>query len=195
MTFGRFVCEDTVSIITISNGRGNVKVGNTFGMFVNTLPIVATLDHKEKTADFLRRVSQNFSDTIDHESYPFARIASKYDFHPSISYAYQIGVINDYKTKFGSVSTEELGSDIAKVPISIFIDGTEDDARIIVTYDTALYSGEMMSGLADSIQNAANGLISCDSVSEISLTNEKQWEVLDSYNKPWDLDYDMLQRA
>lgn len=191
MTFGRFVCEDTVSIITISNGRGNVKVGNTFGMFVNTLPLVTTLDHKEKTADFLRRVSQNFSDTIDHESYPFARIASKYDFHPSISYAYQIGVINDYKTKFGSVSAKELGSDIAKVPISIFIDGTEDDANIIVTYDTALYSGEMMRGLADSIQNAAQGLMECDSVSEISLTNEKQWQVLDSYNKPWDLDYDM----
>jgi len=28
-------------------------------------------------------------------------------------------------------------------------------------------------------------------VSDISLTDEKQWKVLDSFNKPWDLDYDM----
>ena len=191
LTFGRYVCEDTVSIITISNGRSNVKLSNTFGMFVNTLPLVTTLDHHEKTADFLRRVSKGFSDTIEHENYPFARIASLYDFHPSISYAYQIGVINDYKTKYGSIGAQSLDSDIAKIPISIFIDGSEDDAQIIVTYDTSMYSDAMMNDLARCLENAARGLTTCESVSEISLTDEDQQAVLDSYNKPWDLDYDM----
>lgn len=190
LTFGRFVCEDTVSIITISNGRSNVKLRNTLGMFVNTLPLVTTLDHKESTDAFLRRVSQTFSDTIDHENYPFARIASLYDFHPSISYAYQIGVINDYQTKYGSVATQSLDSDIAKVPISIFVDGTDDDAQIIVTYDTSMYSDTMMADLAQCIENVVCGLSVCKNVSEISLTNEKQQQFLDSFNKPWDLDYD-----
>ncbi len=191
IAFGRFVCEDTVSIVTVSNGRSNMKVRNTMGMFVNTLPLVTTLDHKENTVEFLKRVSQNFSETIAHENYPFARIASKYDFHPRASYTYQIGVINEYHTNHGTIEVEGLELDIAKLPVAVYIEGSEKNAVIKVDYDTSMYSGEMMKSLADAINNAVNGLISCDNVSQISLTDEEQWKVLDSYNKPWDLDYDM----
>ena len=191
IAFGRFVCEDLVSIVTVSNGRSNMKVWNTMGMFVNTLPLVTMLDHHEKTTDFLRRVSQNFSDTIEHENYPFARIASRYDFHPQASYTYQIGVISDYSTKYGKVAIETLTLDIAKLPVAVYIEGTDEEACIKVDYDSSMYSAEMMTGLAEGIRNAAHGLTVCNSVSEISLTDEKQWKVLDSFNKPWDLDYDM----
>ncbi|MBP5498855.1 MAG: amino acid adenylation domain-containing protein, partial [Muribaculaceae bacterium] len=190
-TFGRYVCEDTVSIVTVSNGRNNMKVWNTMGMFVNTLPLVTTLDHHEKTADFLNRVSKNFSNTIEHENYPFARIASKYDFHPSLSYTYQIGVISDYSTRYGKLAIEPLTLDIAKLPVSVYIEGSEQEAVIKVDYDSSMYSAEMMAGLARCINNVAQGLISFDNVSQISLTDETQWQVLDSFNKPWDLDYDM----
>ncbi|MBR5091319.1 MAG: amino acid adenylation domain-containing protein [Ruminiclostridium sp.] len=190
VAFGRYVCEDTVAIATISNGRRNLKVGNTLGMFVNTLPLVMPIDKKEATADFVRRAAEGFTETIANENYPFARIASKYDFHPSISYAYQIGVINEYRTKLGQVETELIGQDIAKIPVSVFINGTEDDAQISVAYDSALYSEEMMRGLAESIGNAVLGLMTCRAMSEISLTGEAQWKVLDGYNRPWDLGYD-----
>ena len=190
LTFGRYVCEDTVAIATVSNGRGNLKVGSTMGMFVNTLPLVMSIDHKETAADFVRRAAKGFSDTIAHENYPYARIAAKYDFRASISYAYQIGVVNEYHTKYGPAATELLSQDIAKLPVSIFIDGTEDAACIDVAYDSALYSAGMMRGLAESIENAVRGLLTCGTLSEISLTEEAQWTVLDSYNRSWDLNYD-----
>ena len=190
IAFGRYVCEDTVAIATVSNGRSNLKVGNTMGMFVNTLPLVISIDHKENTADFVRRAAEGFSGTISHENYPFARIAAKYDFHPAISYAYQIGVIEEYNTKHGPAEVELISQDIAKLPVSIFINGTEEDAYIEVAYDSALYSGEMMRGLAESIENAVHGLLTGRTLSEISLTGETQWKALDSYNLSWDLDYD-----
>ena len=190
LAFGRFICEDTVSIVTVSNGRSNLKLGNTMGMFVNTLPLVTTIDNREKTADFLRRTAESFSDTIAHENYPFARLAAKYDFHPSASYTYEVGVINDYRTKYGPVTVKGLSLDIAKLPVSVYIDGTEDSARILVTYDSSLYSEAMMLGLAESIGNAVRGLLAYDTLSDISLTGEAQWEVLDGYNRPWDLDFD-----
>ena len=191
IAFGRFVCEDLVSIVTVSNGRSNMKVWNTMGMFVNTLPLVTMLDHHEKTTDFLHRVSQDFSDTIEHENYPFARIASRYDFHPQASYTYQIGVMNDYSTKYGKMAVETLTLDIAKLPVAVYIEGSDEEAVIKIDYDSSMYSGEMMMGLAEGIRNAAHGLTVYNSVSEISLTDKKQWKVLDSFNKPWDLDYDM----
>ncbi|MBQ3841089.1 MAG: amino acid adenylation domain-containing protein [Ruminiclostridium sp.] len=190
IAFGRYVCEDTVAIATISNGRRNLKVGNTLGMFVNTLPLVMPIDNKEAAADFVRRAAEGFTETIANENYPFARIAAKYDFRPAISYAYQIGVINEYRTKLGTVETELISQDTAKIPVSVFINGTEDDAQIAVAYDSALYSEEMMRGLAESIGNAVRGLMTCPTISEISLTDEAQWKVLDGYNRPWDLGYD-----
>ena len=190
ITFGRYVCEDLVSIVTVSNGRSNIKVWNTMGMFVNTLPLVTTLDNHERTADFLQRVSQNFYETIEHENYPFARIASRYDFHPQISYAYQIGVLNDYRTKYGAIEMEGLALELAKLPVAVFIVGTEGDARIKVDYDTALFSEEMMLGLAKSIDNVVRTLMESDDLSQVSLTGKEEWKVLDSFNAAWDLDFD-----
>lgn len=189
ITCGRYVCEDTVAIATISNGRSNLKISNTLGMFVNTLPLVMPIDPKEATADFVRRAAEGFTETITHENYPFARIAAKYDFHPSVSYAYQIGVISEYSTKFGPAVTELISQGIAKLPVSVFINGTEEAAQIAVAYDSALYSEEMMQGFAESIENAVHGFMIYRTLSEISLTGEAQWRVLDGYNRPWDLDY------
>ena len=190
ITFGRFVCEDLVSIVTVSNGRSNIKVWNTMGMFVNTLPLVTTLDSHERTTDFLRRVSQGFADTIEHENYPFARIATRYDFRPQISYTYQIGVLNEYSTKYGAVGMEGLTLELAKLPVAVYIVGTEGNARIKVDYDTALFSEEMMLGLAKSIGNVVRTLMESDELSQVSLTGEEEWKILDSFNAPWDLDFD-----
>ena len=190
LTYGRYVCEDTVAIATVSSGRSNLKIGNTMGMFVNTLPLVTQISHGEKTEDYLRRVAELFSDTIAHEHYPFARIASKYDFHPAASWTYQIGVLNEYRTQAGPVEMESLELDLPKLPVGVYIVGTEDEATIEVDYDSALFSEAMMLGLAKSIEHAVRGLMGCETLSGISLTGEEEWKVLDGFNPPWDLDYD-----
>ena len=69
ITFSRFVCDDTVSILTISNGRGNMKIHDTLGMFVNSLPLVETVNNSETVADFIKRAAKNFNDTLLHENY------------------------------------------------------------------------------------------------------------------------------
>ncbi|SFD03730.1 non-ribosomal peptide synthetase [Butyrivibrio sp. YAB3001] len=190
IVIGRYVCEDNLAIATVSNGRSNVKTSGSMGMFVNTLPLVMSFYKDEKISDFIGRVAKNLSETIEHEKYPFSRLARKYDFHPAVSFAYQIGVINDYHTEKGRVEVKELDLDLAKIPVAIYINGTLDNANITIAYDSALYSEGMMSSLADSMENVVRGLLSCSILSEISLTGPKQWEVLDSYNLPWDLDYD-----
>jgi len=191
ITFSRFVCDDTVSIMTISNGRSNMKIAGTLGMFVNSLPLVETVDSSENVSDFIKRSAKNFNDTLLHENYPFARAAKKFDFHPSISYAYQIGVLSEYRTKYGALTAEELTSDKAKIPVAVFITGTEDEAEIKISYDTALYSREIMQSLAECYENAVKGLMTHDKISDISITDSTQWAILDSYNLEWDLNYDI----
>lgn len=196
IVFSRFVCEDTVTIATISNGRGNLLINNTMGMFVNTLPLVENVDNKEKVIAFIKRVAKNFRETIDHENYPFARIAAKYNLRPNISYAYQIGVTaEEYQTAGGRVEIEGLALDKAKLPVGIYIVGTEQNAAVQVTYDTALYSREMMSDLATCVENVVKGLLVKDTLSEISLIDKNQWQMLDTFNRAWDLNFDKNDTA
>jgi gramicidin S synthase 2 len=145
-------------------------------MFVNSLPLVETVDRSENVAAFISRTAKNLSDTLLHENYPFVRTASKFDFHPSISYAYQIGVFSEYKTKYGLLVTEGLALDKAKIPVAVFIAGTEDEAAIKISYDTAIYSREIMQKLTECYENVVRELITSDKISDISLTDSRQWD-------------------
>jgi hypothetical protein len=91
-TVARYTGDHRCYLSTISNGRSDVRTADTFGMFVNTLPLgIAIAD--QTVAEFIRESAQVFSGVIEHEKYPFARIAADYGFAPQIVYEYQLGVI------------------------------------------------------------------------------------------------------
>ena len=191
LAVGRYICEDHVAIATISSGRSNVRIAGTVGMFVNTLPLAAQLDPEEKAEDFIRRSAGLFTDVIRHENHPFAAIAAKYDFKPQISYAYQVGVLGQYETALGSLKTEDLSPDQAKLPISIQIFGEDGkQGTVQVNYDAALFSEAFAKGFARSIAVAAKQLMRLDKVGDVSLTEKEDWAKLDSYNQPMRLDFD-----
>ncbi len=192
LAIGRYICEDNVSIATISGGRSDIRISDTVGMFVNTLPLAISINTDEKTADFVKRTADLFTSVIRHENHPFSAIAAKYDFKPQISYAYQVGVLNSYTTKLGTLSTENLASDQAKLPISIQIFGNDADGSIQINYDTALFSEEFIQGFARSIALAAFGLINLEYVRDVSLTDKNDWAKLDGYNQPMKLDFDQM---
>ena len=191
LAIGRYICEDNVSIATISGGRSDIRISNTVGMFVNTLPLALSIKADESTVDFIQRAAELFTSVIRHENHPFSAIAAKYDFKPQISYAYQVGVLNKYETKFGILDIENLASDQAKLPISIQIFGdAADEGFIQINYDAALFSDAFAKGFAKSISHVATGLIKLEKVGDISLTNKDDWAILDGYNQPMQLDFD-----
>ena len=192
LAVGRYTCEEQVAMATISSGRSNVQIADAVGMFVNTLPLAIWLDEAEKTEDFIRRSAELFTDVIRHENHPFAAIATKYDFKPQISYAYQVGVLGQYETSLGLLEREDLSLDRAKLPISIQIFGQEGKKGTVqVNYDEALFSEAFAKGFAKSIALAAEQLIRLDRVGDVSLTDEADWAKLDSYNQPMRLDFDL----
>lgn len=192
----RYTCEDSAAISTISNGRSDLRIYNTAGMFIHTLPLTVKFDSSEETLSFVRRVADNYAATIANENYPFAQITQKYDFRPSVSYTYQVGIRSRYSVRDGELQIEDLALSKAKLPVSVYIVGsTEGDGAIQVNYDEALFSESMMRGFAESIENALQGLMSKETLAEISITNEEQWKILDSYNRPFDLNYDPADSA
>ena len=150
----RYTNNHDVFLSTISSGRSNLKIADTIGMFVNTLAIGLKID-EGTIADYLKQVSSTFDTTLEHENYPFARINADFGFVPSIAYAYQVGVLSEYKVNGQAIGQELLELNVPKFPINIKI----ESRGVVVQYDDARYSARAAQGLADSIVAVAERMI------------------------------------
>ena len=143
----RYTNNREVYLCTVSSGRSNLKIADTVGMFVNTLPIGISVDDVT-VADFLHAASDTFDNTLSHEDYPFARIAADYNFRPAVAYAYQVGVLSSYTLNGEPISQELLELKVPKFKINIKI----ETRGIVVQYDNAIYSERLATDLARSIE-------------------------------------------
>ena len=124
----RYSANRKVYLTTISSGRSNVKFSDTFGMFVNTLPLAVELENIS-VADFLKKTSDTFAATIEHENYPFAQIAADYSFAPKIMYEYQVGVVEKHNIpKFTGI--EKFPHDNSKFKLIVRVDGEISAPRL-----------------------------------------------------------------
>ncbi len=183
IAISKYTAEDTVGICTISNGRSNLQISNTFGMFVNTLPLVSNVDTSLTVDDYLKTVAGTFVNTLANEEYPYGKIVENFGYIANILYAYQVGVLSKYSCSKGELTIQKLELQKAKFPISVLIEGSMDRGGIIrVQYDESLFTDNMMKGFAAALQHIAANLLTTEKMSDISLCNEEMISLLDSFN-------------
>lgn len=142
----RFTNNRDVYMCTISSGRSNLKIADTVGMFVNTLALGISIDDTT-VEQFLQSARDTFTETQNNENYPFARIASDFAFQPSITYAYQVGVLSEYTVNGKEISQEVLELNVPKFKINIQI----QQQGVVVEYDDSIYTSATALTLAQSI--------------------------------------------
>ena len=150
----RYTNNRQVYLCTVSSGRSNLKISDTVGMFVNTLALGVNINDVSVT-DFLQETGNMFDQTLRHEDYPFARIASDYGFKPSIAYAYQVGVLSEYKVNGQTIGQELLELNVPKFKINIKI----ESRGVVVQYDDAAYTHALGQALAESIVAVAERMM------------------------------------
>ena len=182
-TVSRYTAEDTVGICTVSGGRSNLRISGTFGMFVNTLPLVSAVDSALSVDEYLRHVSALFLETLANEDYPYGRIVEKYGYMARIMYAYQVGLLSRYACGKGGIEIQKLELEKAKFPVSVLIEGNVGKGGVInVQYDSGLFSEEMMKGFAASVQHVAAELLTRKKLGDVELCDADMLAVLDSFN-------------
>ncbi len=193
-SLARFAATDKVCITTISNGRSNLKAANTMGMFVNTLALTSQIG-AQRVEDFIRESADTFEQTMAHENYPFSRIAADYDLKADIMFAYQVGVLSDYRVAGEKVRVEEIVEhNKPKFKIAFYISDFEGEPVVSIEYDNGLYSAGMMEHLAHAVANSALAFARAKDapLNTISLLNAEQAATLDRFNHTH-VDYDNTQ--
>ena len=171
----RYTNNREVYLCTVSSGRSNLKIADTVGMFVNTLALGLNIADVT-VGEFLQQTGETFDETLRHEDYPFARIATDFGFLPSIAYAYQVGVLAEYNIGGKPVGQELLELNVPKFKINIKI----ESRGVVVQYDDAVYSERLGTALAESIVAVAERMIAQpDSrVRKLSIVSKNQDEEL-----------------
>ena len=192
-TLARFANNDDLCITTISNGRSNLKMANTIGMMVNTLALSSKIG-TQSVEEFVRETGGKFEQTLSHENYPFAQIAADYDLTAEIMYAYQLGVLSEYKVKGLAIETENMELNVPKFKIAFYIVEVDGKPSVAIEYDNGRYSREMMQSLAQSVSNAVSAFAKDTKapLRSVSLMDEQQTALLDSFNETH-VDYDDTQ--
>ena len=171
----RYTNNREVYLSTISSGRSNLKIADTVGMFVNTLALGLKIDDVT-VSEYLKQVSETFDETLRHEDYPFARIATDFGFMPAIAYAYQVGVLSQYTVNGQPVRQELLELNVPKFKINIKI----ESRGVVVQYDDALYSDTLGNAIAESIVAVVERIMAAPDakVRKLSIISKSQEEEL-----------------
>ena len=171
----RYTNNREVYLCTVSSGRSNLRIADTVGMFVNTLALGLNIDDVS-VSEFLSKTSETFNETLCHEDYPFARIATDYGFRPAIAYAYQVGVMASYTVGGQPVGQELLELNVPKFPINIKI----ESRGVVVQYDDAVYSQRLADSLAESIVAVAGRIMAHPEarIRQLSIVSGSQEEEL-----------------
>ena len=171
----RYTNNREVYLCTVSSGRSNLKIADTVGMFVNTLALGLSIDDIS-VDEFLKQTSETFDETLRHEDYPFARIATDYGFRPAIAYAYQVGVLAQYTVGGKPIGQELLELNVPKFPINIKI----ESRGVVVQYDDSLYSACLGNALAESIVTVVERMMAQPEgkIRQLSIVSKHQEEDL-----------------
>ena len=191
-SLSRFANSEQVCITTVSNGRSNLLIRNTVGMFVNTLALGATIG-KQSVKEFLLEVSENFDETLRHENYPFAQIAADYGLTAEIQFVYQLGVISQYVCKGTPLELEGLELKVPKFPITFFIRDIDGQASVCVEYDNGKYSARLMQSLADAVKVTVERMIAKPDVAltSISIMSDEEAERIIKIGTGKEIDIDL----
>ena len=137
-TLARMTASEQVYISTISNGRSDLRFADTFGMFVNTVPLAMKLADIS-TDDFVKTAAKGLDLAIRHEDYPFADIAAKWGYSVNIMYEYQRGILE--KPDIPRLNAiEGLAGGVSKFDLAVRILDKDGKAFIELEYNDGRYS-------------------------------------------------------
>ena len=139
-TLNRYTREDTVSVLTVSSGRDGVRLSDTVGMFVKTLPVVSTVNSSARVSDFMRSVQEQLYSTLGNDIYPFTRMSERYALVPQVNYVFEGGMEAPLVLDGVCYSPETMALDAVKMPFSVIVSPSRNGYRVVLEYDASLYS-------------------------------------------------------
>lgn len=180
----RLTREETVQITTVNNGRNDVRLMGSTGMFVKTLPVVSRCSKPGTLtpAEFAAEIQRQFLTTQDYDFYPFTELVEKRGVRPEIMYVYE-GGINLSGSGDGELQGEKIALrlDTAKVPLTVLVfEDRMGDFELVAEYDTSCYNRDDMTVLLKMMRSLSLSLPHAAKLTDGVMTDSDQQAQIES---------------
>lgn len=167
---------------TVTNGRSNPQLADTFGMFVRSIPLHFEINEDSSVIDFLRQVKDTFYATKKHDCISFGELVENYGISSDVAFAYHGQLFEELTVDGTKVLPLVLPSGGCSSNIICELFKTQSKLRLIVYYRRQLYSEEFARNIAQTYFKVLDGLIHCERLRDIQLVSEQQKDFIDSCN-------------
>lgn len=143
--------EKDVQLMTIHNGRMDMRMMGIMGMFVKTVPAVSHLAAQGETmVDVAREVRKQFLKIQSYDFYPYTHLVERHGLSAQIMYD-----CIDLSSTVRPEDGKSLELSTAKYPVVVDVLEYADCYEVIVGYDMSLYCAADMRLFGDAIRNIA----------------------------------------
>ena len=182
-TLARMTASENVYIATISSGRSEAKFADTFGMFVNTIPLVSSLGNGS-IDDYIKEVAAGLDRAIEYENYPFAKVSANWGYSVGVMYEYQRGIVEKVEVpKLTNIEGLEFGQ--VKFKLTMRIIDKNNTPTMEVEYDSTLYKKETIDSFIKNYNTVLNNFLVNDvsRLREVSLLDEEEQKKLAKFRE------------
>lgn len=175
----RIMREETVQITTVTNGRSDLRLLNSTGMFVKTLPVVSRCKNPAMSPlEFARDIQQQFITSTDYDFYPFTSLVERNGVRPEIMYVFE-GGIDLGSDDAMNADKIPLSLDTAKVPLTLLVfEPSAGEYELVAEYDKSVYNEADMKLLLRMMASLSRSLPEAASVNLGKMTDDDQERVL-----------------
>ncbi len=184
-TVARFTAQDRVYLSTVSNGRDDIRLADSIGMFVQTLPLSAELKPGQSVLEFCLQSRHMLQEAIAYGNFPHLSIQESFGYTPRINYACQLGLRDDIKLGQSVVHSEILANILPKFDISIHIEERQHAPAICIQYNDALYSEALIKRIATSMSVVVQNMVKAPEkdITQLSMLTKEEESLLQRFGK------------
>ena len=179
-----FSGQEDVLFNIIDAGR-NEQNAHTVGMLVRTLPFRLDLKDQEEIGAFLKKADALQKEGRQHARYPYLKLAEAFGLKPTMEFGYQGSLSGNDLVAGSDLDIERIydRAHIESAPILFEISRPSPGRyRAHLGYRSDCYSPAWAESFADSYLAIVQGLLTKDTLKEISLLSEEQLCLLDRFN-------------
>ncbi len=183
---GKYTGEDKSLFCTVNNGRHTIDLEESVGMFVRTLPICQTFEETSRVEEYLQEFQKNFYETMSHDCISFGELAQDYGITSDVLFVYQGEMLQGLTIQGKQYQAQPVSRQDVQADISVMVMKQQPGYEISLEYRKDLYREETARGLLRMLAQVLKGMISCETLKEISLASEQDLQLLDRFNETED---------
>lgn len=180
--------QERVVIGTAALGRNHPSAQEMIGMFVNTLPVIGTIDHQKDFAGILEDVKNKSLDVFENQDYPYEKIAALAPKNPifDVMFSYEVGYDEAVYLGGQLAEVEQVQLEVSKFDLTVTLIEYETDYTINWEYNANLFKETTIQRLADYFSVLLDNLLAESNlpVRELQYLNPAQiTEIKETFNQ------------